>query len=209
MTQLIDITHYIDNEMTVWPGDTPADITPTRVVGEGSRSTVSKLVLNSHTGTHIDAPAHFIANGRCVDALSLDVLIGKCVVVQTDADSISDEVLDGMSIPLDTRRLLIKTRNSARFTGDEPFFKDYVGVTTRGAKWLVSRGIQLVGIDYMSIAAHPDIQPVHHLLLGKEIVLLESLDLSAVAPGTYRLIALPLKLKGCDGSPARAVLAPL
>lgn len=201
-----DITYPISEQLTVWPNDTVVSITHTREVGRGSRATVSRLVLSSHVGTHMDAPSHFLEDGGHIDDLDLAVLIGPCEVVETDADAISYDVLERLDIPEGTTRLLIKTKNGIRFSGSESFFSDYVGVTISGAKWLLEHKIRLVGIDYMSIAAYSDIKEVHHALLGVEMVLLETLDLRQVAPGPYRLIALPLRLKDTDGSPVRAVL---
>jgi arylformamidase len=203
---IIDISFRLGETLTVWPGDTPVSVTHIQEVGETSRSTVSKLVLSSHAGTHMDAPSHFIADGRHIDAVDLSVLIGPCTVVHTDADAVTDTVLRQLSIPEGARRLLIKTQNGRRFSGTEPFFTDYVGVTTSGANWLVSHGVRLLGIDYLSAAAYDDIQAVHHILLRNEVVLLETLDLREVEPGDYHLVALPLKLKETDGSPVRAVL---
>ena len=201
-----DITFPISDQLTVWPDDTPVSLRHTREVGQGSRATVSRVVLSSHAGTHLDAPSHFLEDGAHVDEIDLTTLIGPCEVVQTDADAITYDVLEGLGIPEGVTRLLLKTRNSTRFSGSEPFFSDYVGVTVGGAKWLLERKIRLVGIDYMSIPAYPEIKAVHHALLSVGMVLLETLDLRRVTPGAFRLIALPLPLAETDGSPVRAVL---
>ncbi len=208
-TNILDITYPLSDDLTVWPNDTAVSIRYTREAGNGSRATVSRLLLSSHAGTHIDAPSHFLKDGKPIDAIDLTALIGPCVVVQTDAKAITDAVLEGLDIPDATSRLLIKTHNSQRFSGDEPFFENYVGVTSSGAEWLIENKIRVVGIDYMSIASYPDILEVHHALLKHDIILLETLDLRRVDPGAYRLVALPLRLKDTDGSPARAVLLPL
>lgn len=204
-----DITYPISEQLTVWPNDTAVSITHTREVGHGSRATVSRLVLSSHAGTHMDAPSHFLEDGGHIDGLDLSALIGPCEVVETNANTVSYEVLEKLDIPKGTTRLLIKTKNGARFSRSEPFFSDYVGVNISGAKWLLEHKIKLVGIDYMSIADYADIKEVHHALLSVEMILLETLDLRQVTPGPYRLIALPLRLEKTDGSPVRAVLLPM
>jgi arylformamidase len=154
----------------------------------------------------MDAPAHFIENGATIDTLDLDILIGDCLVVASDAASLDADTFAALQIPEKTRRLLVKTSNSKRFSGHEPFFEDYVGVTANGARWLIENGIALLGIDYLSVAEHPEIEAVHHLLLGNDVVLLETLNLRHVVPGAYQLVALPLRLENIDGSPVRAVL---
>ena len=201
-----DITFPISENLTVWPNDPPVSLTHNNIYEQGSRVMVSRLVLNSHAGTHMDAPSHFLEDGKHVDALDLRTLIGPCEVVQTSAAAITEEVLSGMNIPERTTRLLIKTQNSARFGGTEPFFHDYVGLTTSGARWLLAHGVALVGIDYLTISKEGEERAVHEALLKAEVVLLETLDLRDVTPGPYRLVALPLRLKDTDGSPIRAVL---
>ncbi len=206
MRRFYDITHTVTPSLVVWPGDTPVRFERIRETGDESRSTVSRLTLSSHAGTHVDAPAHFLPGGGTVDRLNIDILIGSVRVLETDASALTREVLGALPIPEGCRRVIFKTANSRRWTGVEPFFEDYVGVTRSGAAWLVERGIGLVGLDYLSIAAHSDILEVHQLLLGAEVVLLETLDLREVPAGSYDLVCLPLKLEGLDGSPARAVL---
>ncbi len=206
MQKIHDITFTLSGDLTVWPDDTPISLEPIKEAGSDSRSTVSRLTLSSHAGTHVDAPAHFIPRGRTVEALDLEVLIGEALVVAVDAAEISAAVLETLPIPAGSKRVIFKTDNTRRFSGTEPFFEDYIGVTASGAGWLLEHGIELVGLDYLSVAAHPDILEVHLALLGAGIVLLETLDLRAVSPGRYRLVCLPLKLLGIDGSPARAIL---
>lgn len=206
MRKFLDITFPLNAAMTVWAGDPPVEIESVREVGKGSRSMVSRLQLSSHAGTHLDAPSHFIENGKTVDALDPAVLIGECLVVEVKDNEISAGVLDSLDIPRDIERVIFKTANTTRFSGTEPFFTDYVGISTCGAHRLVDMGIKLVGVDYLSAAAYSDILEVHHILLRKDIVLLETLNLKDAAPGRYELVCLPLKLQGVDGSPCRALL---
>ena len=206
MGTILDITHLLEPTLVVWPGDTPVRLERVREVGKESRAAVSRITLSSHAGTHVDAPAHFLSSGGTVEQLDLGTLIGPALVVETDASALSYEAMASLDIPRGCERLIFKTGNSTRWTGGEAFFEDYVGVTKSGAEWLLERGIKLVGLDYLSIAAYPDILGVHHLLLGAGVVLLESLDLHPVCAGSYQLVCLPLKLSGVDGAPARAVL---
>ena len=146
--------------------------------------------------------------GASLTALDLDALIGRALVVDAGAArDLSEEVLESLSIPPEARRILFHTSNSDIWTrGDKEFTEDYVGVTESGARWLIERGVKLVGIDYLSVAAYKDTLEVHHLLLGKGVVLLETLNLEEVEAGNYELICIPLKLEGADGAPTRAVL---
>jgi arylformamidase len=201
-----DITFGLSTTLTVWPKDTPVRIERIKETGDGARSTVSKLILSSHAGSHVDAPMHFVPGGGTVESLELSTLIGDALVVEVSAPEISRASLDGLAIPEGAERLIFKTANSRRFSGSEPFFEDYVGVTRSGAEWLLERGVKLAGVDYLSVAAHRDILDVHQILLGEGVVLLETLDLRDIRAGWYQLVCLPLKLDGADGAPARAVL---
>ena len=170
--------------------------------------TVSRLEIGAHFGTHVDAPAHFVRGGAGVDRLALELLVGPAQVVHVpDAAVLTAEVLDGLSIPPGTERLLFRTRNSERWAGGmEEFHEDYVGFTDAGARWLVARGVRLVGIDYLSISSYDDLMPPHLTLLGAGVIVVEGLDLRGIAPGAYQLVCLPLKLVDGDGAPARAIL---
>ena len=116
-------------------------------------------------------------------------------------------VLESLSIPPGTERLLLRTRNSDRWaSGEEGFWEDYVGVTDAGARWLIDRGVRLVGIDYLSISTYTDLVPPHQTLLGAGVIIVEGLNLHGIDPGLYRLVCLPIKVMGGDGAPARAIL---
>ncbi len=163
----------------------------------------------AHSGTHVDAPFHFInENALTVDQLSLKVLSGRAYVLNLpDCDLITAQVLENAEIPPRTRRLLFKTRNSAYWSSHGNAFRDdYVALSKDGAQWLVDRGVKLVGIDYLSIAPFTDTRLTHEILLKAGVVVIEGLDLSKVSQGRYTLHCLPLKLAGADGAPARAIL---
>jgi arylformamidase len=203
-----DISLPVSESLVIWPGDPPVRITQPAHLDRGDLYTVSRLELGAHTGTHVDAPAHFVRGGAGVDRLTLDLLVGPAQVVHVPkADVLTAEVLEGLSIPPDTERLLFRTRNSERWAGGMGEFReDYVGVADSGARWLVARGVRLVGIDYLSISPYDDLVTPHQTLLGAGVVVLEGLDLRGIAAGAYRLVCLPLKLVGGDGAPARTIL---
>ena len=197
---VIDISLSIGAGLAVWPGDPPVLVEPVSRVEDGAVAAVSRVVLGTHTGTHVDPPAHFLPGGATVDELPLDVLIGPAVVADvTGGGPIDAARLDALSLPAGTARVLLKTARLSR-TGS---------LTPDGAAWLVARGVQLVGADTLSIEPATDDYPVHRLLLGAGVIIVEGLDLTAAAAGRYQLVCLPLRITGGDGAPARAVLLPL
>ncbi len=206
---IFDITLSVSNALPVWPGDPAINFYRVADVHNGDVCTLSRLECGSHISTHLDAPVHFVKGGRTVDQLDLTVLMGPCIVAYVpEADVIDAALLDTLSIPAGTTRLLFRTRNSEIWTGDDSstFHTDYVGIDPSGAEWIVGRGIQLVGIDYMSIAPFSDTIAPHKILLGAGVIAIENLNLNGIEPGEYQLICLPLKLKDGDGAPVRALL---
>lgn len=206
--RMIDISIPLHNGMVVWPSDPPIHLERRRTV-ERDGANVSEVCMGLHTGTHVDPSLHFVPGGRSVDQLPLDILMGPADVLDlSEVDRITAADLERQGLPADCRRLLLRTRNSRYWAqGDTAFHDDYVGLSPDAAQWLVDRGIQLVGIDYLSIeprglAGHP----VHRTLLEAGVIVIETLNLSAVAPGRYQLFCLPLRVQGGDGGPARAVL---
>ena len=191
---IIDISRPIGPDTPVWPGDPPVLVEPVARIEDGDPADVSRLVLGTHTGTHVDPPAHFLPGTDTVDAQPLDVLVGPAVVVHLRGAPIDRAALDSLSVPEGSTRLLLRTGGDAG------------ALTPDGARWLVERGVQLVGADTLSIEPAFDDYPVHRILLGAGVVIVEGLDLSAVAPGVYQLVCLPLRIVGGDGAPARAVL---
>jgi arylformamidase len=182
------------------------DIVPVAQLARGDGVNVSRITLGSHSGTHLDAPRHFFARGTAVDALDLEILLGParvCAVMSPThitADDLRALQLEG------SRRVLFKTTNAALW--DMPGFQsNYVALTASAARLLVELGVALVGIDYLSIDAFERQDfPAHRILLGAGVLILEGLDLRAVPPGEYELIALPLLLQAGDGAPARVLL---
>lgn len=206
---IYDISLGISSNLPVWPGDPRVQLDLVASMDRGDEVNVTRLTMSAHTGTHVDAPHHFLNDQRTVDGLTLDVLTGPCYVMQLpdDVDEISAEVLDRMPVASGTTRLLFGTRNSRLwFRGENEFQKDFVAVSADGAEWLVARGIRLVGVDYLSVAPFGDSTPTHTILLQAGVVVVEGLNLSQTPRGFYDLYCLPLKLLGADGAPARAIL---
>lgn len=203
-----DITLTITPQMIVWPGDPTVNIQRISSIASGDTANVSQMTMSCHTGTHVDAPDHFLNNGKTTEGLSLDLLVGRAYVLYLpDVSVITASVLMRAEIPPRTRRLLFKTRNSEYWAkGNNEFHTDFVGLSVDAAELLVDRNVRLVGIDYLSIAPYKLGIPVHTILLNAGVVVLEGLDLSQVSQGRYTLHCLPLKLVGCEGSPARAIL---
>lgn len=203
-----DITLTITPALPVWPGDPPVHLSQPVHLDRGDPLTLTRLDIGAHTGTHLDAPAHFIPGGAGVEALDLETLVGPALVVEAlTADALTAQVLDTLAIPAGVRRILFKTRNSELWDrSPDDFVEDFVAVTASGAQWLVERGVRLVGVDYLSVAPVADSAPCHQILLRAGVVPVEGLDLRGIAPGVYQLVCLPMKIAGSDGAPCRAIL---
>lgn len=202
----IDVTVPVRSGMVHWPGNPPIEVVRTSDVSKGDPATVSRLSLGVHSGTHVDAPVHFLADGAGIDAIPLDELIGPArVVAIRDPRSIGVEELRALE-PRAGERLLFKTRNSTLDWPKREFLPDYVYLSSGGAQFLVEQRVRLVGIDYLSIAGMDEGVPTHRALLRAGVCVIEGLDLAAVEPGAYEMICLPLRLAGADGAPARVAL---
>jgi arylformamidase len=195
--QIIDVSVPLRTGMVTYPGDPEFRLELVKAIADGEPANVSKLDLGVHTGTHVDAPNHFIEGAAGTDKLPLDVLNGPCEVVEVAA---LDESAAG-AVPEGTERVLFKTPNSELWAQDT-FPKSFERLDGAAAKALVERGVRLVGVDYLSVGD----EDAHHALLGAGVVPLEGLDLRGVEPGSYELHCLPLRLVGSDGAPARAIL---
>lgn len=211
MSKIIDISVGLHSEMPVWPGSDKFSLERIMRLEEGDEANVSQMNTEVHIGTHVDAPRHFVANGKTVEQLSLDILIGKVMVAEiTEVSSITVKDLEALDLPQDTQRLLLHTRNSQLWENKvTEFQKDFVALTSDAAQWIVDRGILLIGVDYLSVQRYYDSPLTHEILLGAETIVIEGLNLYGVKSGQYHLTCLPLKLLGAEGSPARAVLMPL
>lgn len=205
---IYDISLTITPTLPVWPGDPPVRLTQPSHLERGDICTITRLDISAHTGTHLDAPAHFIPGGATVETLNLDALIGPALVADARGlGHLTAEALESLAIARGVQRLLLRTDNSAIWQrGDTAFQENFVAIEPSGATWLVERGVKLVGIDYLSVAPFDDGVPTHQILLGAGVIAVEGLDLSAIEPGEYQLICLPIKIGGADGAPCRAVL---
>jgi arylformamidase len=203
-----DISLNLSPETVRWVVAPPLEVHERRRMSRGDDANASALTVSCHAGTHVDAPFHFVPDGAGIDAVPLERFIGPALVHQVEADRfITDAHVK--AIPLGgMKRVLFKTRNSQLLKRRE-FDPSFVAFSLEAARALVALGVELVGLDYLSVA-HADQQvPVHRAFLDHGVVLLEGVDLSEITPGRYELMCLPLRLRGLDGAPCRAVLRDL
>jgi arylformamidase len=208
-TRIYDISVPLRTGGLVYPNNPPISITAVQSIAAGATANVSRIDLGSHTGTHVDAPKHFIDSGTGVDSMPLDVLMGPARLIAFDDDvmAVGEKELRQHDLGGVTR-LLIRTRNSAWLaSGSTEFHPDFTHVAPDGAKYLVSLGVRLVGVDYLSVEQfHSPTHATHRTLLENRVVIVEGMVLSEPPPGDYDLRCLPLLMAGLDGAPARAVL---
>jgi arylformamidase len=209
MSTFFDVTVPISEATPIYKGDPGVEVRSFKAIAAGSSANVSEVAFGVHTGTHVDAPNHFIEGARRVHELDPAKLVGPCRVVAVPDDVVAIEPRHVGDIT-GVERVLFKTRNSQFWsTPEDGFRSDFTYLIPDTAKLLVENGIVLVGIDYLSIekSGSPG-HPVHVTLLEKEVVILEGVDLRAVEPGDYELICMPLKYigGGGDGAPARTFL---
>ncbi len=199
MTEIIDISVPVGPGMITYPGDPTVTLERVVSIAGGGVVNLSRLDFGVHSGTHVDAPVHFIDGAATAETLPLDVLIGPARVLDlTGADRLDASVFDGVELE---ERVLLKTRNSELWNRDT-FADEFLALTEDGARRLIEAGVKLVGIDYLSIGD----EAAHQVLLGAGVVAIEGLDLRGVEPGDYQLVCAPLKLVGSDGAPARTLL---
>ncbi len=209
---IYDISLTISPDLPTWPGDPALELEQIESMDKGAHANVTRISAAVHLGTHVDAPHHFLNDGRTVESLPLDVLTGPCYVTQLPdgIEAITAEVLDRTEITSEMKRVLFGTRNSHWWAkGETKFQTDFVAITEDGAEWLVERGVQLVGVDYLSVAPYGDSVPTHTILLKAGVVVVEGLNLAKIMRGFYDLYCLPLKIANSDGAPARAILVQL
>jgi arylformamidase len=206
-SQWIDISVTMRSGMAHWPGNPPVRVERMLDMDKGDPCNVSVMSLGAHTGTHMDAPLHFIRDGASLETLPPDATIGPARVIEIkDKESIKPAALQPHKLRRG-ERILFKTRNSTRSWKMERFDEDFVYISKEAAQYLVDHGIQTVGVDYLSVGGfRKDGLETHQILLGASLWIIEGLNLSKVAPGKYELICLPLKVLNSDGAPARALL---
>jgi len=206
---IYDISLSISPNLPTWPGDPGLQLEQYESMDKGALYNATKMSSSVHLGTHVDAPRHFLGDGSTVEHLPLEILTGPCYVAQLPdgIDAITSEVLKRTEISSEMKRVLFCTSNSHYWArGESKFQTDFVAITEDGAEWLVQRGVQLVGVDYLSVAPYEESIPTHKVLLQAGVVIVEGLNLSNVMRGFYDLYCLPLKIAGSDGAPARAIL---
>lgn len=202
-----DLSVPIHDGMLSWPSNPDVKVSSHGTIAERGSNSL-KLVVGSHFGTHVDAPRHFFDDGRTIDQVDIARFLGPVLVVDLTSlrhDLIGPPDLEPV-VPAGTKRLILKTRNTVRELMTKEFTEDYVALSGDGAQWLANHGLQVVGIDYLSIQKRGPDRRGHTELLGQDIVILEGLWLADVPAGDYELICLPLRIKDGDGAPARVVL---
>jgi arylformamidase len=206
MPRIYDVTVPLSAEVPVYPGDPGFSLEPTHEIAKGRPYNLARISLGTQTGTHVDAPYHFLADGATAEALPLEILLGKARVVELqNRDRVDRADLESLDLR-DDIRVLFKTRMAGQMLKPQ-FQADHVYLTEDGATYLVQAGIKLVGIDYLSFEKPGSLDfPAHHALLSAGVVVVEGLDLSEVEAGEYDLFCLPLRLIGADGAPARVLL---
>jgi len=205
----IDVSVALQNGMVHWPGDSPFEIERVHDMSDGDANNLSIIHMGAHSGTHVDAPLHFIANGKGIDEIPPEATIGRARVIEiSDTTSIKPNELRHHRIQRG-ERILFKTDNSPRVWESNSFVEDFIFISKEAALFLAERGVMLVGVDYLSVGGYKrNGAEAHKILLEAGIWLIEGLDLSLVAPGKYELICLPLKIVKGEGAPARVILRP-
>lgn len=205
---LHDITLTITEDLPTWPGDPRIKLKRISQIKKGEMANLTQISTSVHMGTHVDAPDHFLDNGITVEDIPLTSLVGPAEVFEltTDQDITGDDLREA-GITGETKRLLIKTSNSLFWAeGLRDFQEKFIALDAGAAAYLAECGLEVVGIDYLSIAPFTDPEPTHRILLEAGILIIEGLDLSGIEPGPYRLLCLPLKIGDSDGAPARVLL---
>jgi len=210
MTGWIDVSVNLKGGMARWPDDPEVRIEKMLDIDRGDICNVSVLSMGSHTGTHMDAPRHFVKNGKSIDEMPFEAAIGRArVIAIRDPESIKTKELERHGIRAG-ERLLFKTRNSPRCWKTDVFVEDFVYLSEEAAGYLVQKRVRTVGIDYLSVGGYKaDGARIHLALLRAGVWVIEGLNLTGVKPGAYQLVCLPLRIFSGDGAPARAVIRPL
>jgi arylformamidase len=208
----MDISYPLSEDLIYWPQDpVPPDIKTKTSTSDEHSITMSQMTINTHHGTHVDAPRHFFPDGTSIDEMPLTAIMGTARVIEIkDRNIIRPDELEGHNIRAG-ERLLFKTINSSYYKKGK-FVEDFVHITPESAQFLAEKKISVVGIDYLAVGSFRDRSSMietHQILLGNGIWILEALDLSGVEPGDYEIICLPIKIKQGDAGQARAIIRPL
>lgn len=203
----IDVSIPLRNGMVHWPGDRPYERKSNMQISQGDVANLSEIAGSAHTGTHMDAPLHFIEHGASIDTMPVSVTVGRARVIGIqDGEMIRVAEVEPHEI-VKGERILFKTSNSTRLWNTDTFQENYVYIPPETAEYLAQVQVQLVGVDYLSVGGfHSGNPETHRTLLAAGIWIIEGLNLEHVEPGEYELVCLPLKLVGSEGAPARAIL---
>ena len=203
-----DISLNLSSETVSWVASPPFELVERKRISRGDRNNSSALNMSAHSGTHVDAPFHFVPDGATIESLPLEIFIGPALVQAVDAGRhITKEHVEAINLNSETR-VLFKTRNS-QLLRQPNYDPNFVAFSVEAAQALVARGVKLVGLDYLSVAHAEEQVEVHRAFLDHGVVLLEGIDLSEINPGRYELMCFPIRLRGSDGAPCRAVLRDL
>ncbi len=205
---LYDISLTYSEDLPTWPGDPTIQLEQISSIKAGEMANVTHLSMCAHSGTHVDAPDHFLGNGKTVESIPLELMVGPAAVVEIRAEgTITAEDIRSAQIPAGIKRVLLKTSNSEYWAaGNMVFQEDFIAPDEEAAKYLVELEVEVVGVDYLSVAPFTNPEPTHKTLLEAGVLIIEGLDLSGVKPGEYTMYCLPLKIGGADGAPARVLL---
>jgi arylformamidase len=205
--RLVDVSVLLAPGLATYPGNPAYEISPVDRIADGDGANNSRLVMGTHTGTHVDAPLHFFDGRPGVEAMPLELLIGRARVIDLPhRGGITEQHLAAAGLREDLR-VLLRTPNSALWNTTDGFHTDYTYLTEGGAKFLVGQGVKVVGVDYLSVEQYQKPgAPAHKALLGNGIIIIEGLNLSEADAGQYEMYCLPLKIANGDGAPARVVL---
>jgi arylformamidase len=207
LTDWIDVSVPVKNGMVHWPGDAPYEIERLKDFAKGDPLTLSYIKLGVHTGTHMDAPLHFVEGGSTIDSMPIEATVGPArVVAIRDRESVKVAELETLNLQ-PGERILFKTYNSEHCWNTDTFAEDFIYISHEGAEYLAARQVRTVGVDYLSVGGfRKDGLETHQALLGGGIWVIEGLNLQGIEPGNYELMCLPLKLANAEGAPARALV---
>ena len=210
--KIIDITKPISNNTIPWEGDPAPQLLKPFQIKNGDLYNLTELSISAHIATHIDAPKHFLDQGKTIEQLDLNKMIGQVAVISLDPNIsvINAELIQQLwsQKPFlnGIQKVIFKTKNSAPEFPKHTFDKSYTALDTSGAQALLTKGIHFVGIDYHSISIYEELVEPHKILLAEEVVILEGVEVADVKEGLYQLYCLPIKIEGADGAPVRAIL---
>ena len=205
-----DVTYPINERMVHWPGQPPTTLERVSSIAEGDAANVSVLRMSLHTGTHMDAPLHFLAGEADITTVPFEVMVGNMRVARIEGESLSRDQIEAYEARAGAfvkgEKVFFRTENSSRPWLEEPFKKDYVAVEAEAARYLADKRILVVGVDYLSVAPFDNPAETHRILLSAGIWIIEGLDLREVDEGRFEMMALPLKIEGSDAAPLRVLL---